>query len=60
MVFQEHSLFPWLTVEDNVAFGLKMKGVPADERRARAREVLAGCGSSQVRASTIRTSSRAA
>src|SRR3954468_19065741 len=24
MVFQEHSLFPWLNVEDNVGFGLKM------------------------------------
>jgi len=41
MVFQEHSLFPWLNVEDNVAFGLRMKGAPAAERRARAQEVLA-------------------
>jgi ABC-type nitrate/sulfonate/bicarbonate transport system ATPase subunit len=41
MVFQEHSLFPWLNVEDNVAFGLKMKGVAPAERRERAREVLA-------------------
>jgi NitT/TauT family transport system ATP-binding protein len=40
MVFQEHSLFPWLAVEDNVAFGLKMKGTPLWERRERAREVL--------------------
>jgi len=40
MVFQEHSLFPWLSVTDNVAFGLKMKGVAPDERRARVREVL--------------------
>ncbi len=40
MVFQEHSLFPWLDVEDNVAFGLKMKGVDASERRRRAGEVL--------------------
>ena len=42
MVFQEHSLFPWLNVEDNVAFGLKMKGVAPAERRERAREVLFG------------------
>ena len=40
MVFQEHSLFPWLNVEDNVAFGLKMKGVEPAQRRRRAGEVL--------------------
>ncbi|MFN3865446.1 MAG: ABC transporter ATP-binding protein [Demequina sp.] len=32
MVFQEHALFPWLSVKDNVAFGLKNAGVPASER----------------------------
>ena len=36
MVFQEHSLFPWLTVLDNVAFGLEMRGVPRAERIDRA------------------------
>ncbi|MFM9881992.1 MAG: ABC transporter ATP-binding protein [Burkholderiales bacterium] len=40
MVFQEHSLFPWLNVLDNVAFGLKMKGVPLPERARRTHEVL--------------------
>jgi ABC-type nitrate/sulfonate/bicarbonate transport system ATPase subunit len=40
MVFQEHSLFPWLTVEDNVIFGLRMKGMGIDERWRRGREVL--------------------
>jgi|LNFM01.1.fsa_nt_gb NitT/TauT family transport system ATP-binding protein len=40
MVFQEHSLFPWLNVEDNVAFGLKMKGIDPAERRRRAGEVI--------------------
>lgn len=37
MVFQEHGLFPWLTVLDNVAFGLEMQGVERAERRLRAR-----------------------
>lgn len=32
MVFQSYSLFPWLTVQKNVEFGLKMKGVSAKER----------------------------
>jgi len=40
MVFQEHSLFPWLTVEDNVVFGLKMKRESRLERWRRGREVL--------------------
>jgi NitT/TauT family transport system ATP-binding protein len=44
MLFQEHSLFPWLSVEDNVAFGLTVQGVPTAERRARAREILRTVG----------------
>jgi len=32
MVFQEGALFPWLEVQDNVEFGLKMAGIPKDER----------------------------
>jgi len=36
LVFQEHSLFPWMTVLDNVAFGLEMEGVARQERRAQA------------------------
>lgn len=33
MVFQEGALFPWLKVIDNVEFGLKMAGIPKDERK---------------------------
>jgi NitT/TauT family transport system ATP-binding protein len=32
MVFQQYALFPWLTVLENVGFGLKMKGVPKARR----------------------------
>jgi NitT/TauT family transport system ATP-binding protein len=32
-VFQEHGVFPWMTVLDNVAFGLRMTGTGAAERR---------------------------
>ena len=35
LVFQEHGVFPWLTVLDNVAFGLEMQGVGKEERRSR-------------------------
>ena len=36
MIFQSYALFPWKTVRANVEFGLRMKGVSAAERRARA------------------------
>ena len=39
MVFQQYALFPWLTVAENVAFGLKLK-VPAAERRATAQQFI--------------------
>lgn len=32
MVFQQYALFPWLSVLENVAFGLKMKGLDLKER----------------------------
>jgi NitT/TauT family transport system ATP-binding protein len=36
MIFQQYALFPWLTVRQNVEFGLRIKGVPAVERREKA------------------------
>ena len=35
MVFQNYALYPHMTVEENIAFGLKLRRVPKDERRAR-------------------------
>jgi NitT/TauT family transport system ATP-binding protein len=40
MVFQQHTLLPWLDTLRNVAFPLKMKGVPRAERDERARSLL--------------------
>jgi NitT/TauT family transport system ATP-binding protein len=37
LLFQELGLFPWLTVRQNVEFGLKMAGVSKEERKDRAR-----------------------
>ncbi|VCU68716.1 Aliphatic sulfonates import ATP-binding protein SsuB [Pigmentiphaga humi] len=33
-VFQEESLFPWLTAEQNVGYGSRIRGVPAERRKA--------------------------
>jgi NitT/TauT family transport system ATP-binding protein len=44
VVFQHHTLFPWKTVFANVEFGLKMRGVPAEERAARVKKILGQVG----------------
>jgi ABC-type nitrate/sulfonate/bicarbonate transport system ATPase subunit len=43
-VFQEPSTFPWLTVYDNVATGLRIKGAPADAVVAKVRDIIAMVG----------------
>jgi len=40
LIFQEHGLFPWLTVIENVEFGMRMMGVNRKERRERADKYL--------------------
>lgn len=44
LVFQEHALFPWMTVLDNVAFGLEMAGVGRRQRRVEAGKFLQKVG----------------
>lgn len=44
MVFQSYTLFPWLTVRDNVCFGLREKGLPPQEQHAIAQRFIAKVG----------------
>jgi ABC-type nitrate/sulfonate/bicarbonate transport system ATPase subunit len=44
MVFQSYSSYPWLSVLDNVAFGLKLRGLPRAERDKEARAWIAKVG----------------
>lgn len=44
MVFQSYTLFPWLTVAENVAFGLRERGISQKERSSIAREWLEKVG----------------
>jgi spermidine/putrescine transport system ATP-binding protein len=41
MVFQQYALFPHMSIYDNVAFGLKVKGVPRSEHQKRVDDILA-------------------
>jgi len=48
VVFQKDSVFPWMSVLDNVEYGLRCRGVLAAERRSAARHYLARVGLSEV------------
>jgi NitT/TauT family transport system ATP-binding protein len=50
MVFQEYALFPWMTVEQNIGFGLEIKRVPRPEIKRRVDELLALLSLSDFRA----------
>jgi NitT/TauT family transport system ATP-binding protein len=47
MVFQHYTLYPWMSVQDNTEFGLKLQGVPKRERREQASYYLSVVGLSQ-------------
>ena len=49
MVFQEYALFPWMTVEQNVAFGLEIRKRPAAEIREKVSSLLAMLNLSEFR-----------
>ena len=44
MVFQSFALLPWMPVIDNVAFGLKVRGVDKQTRHSIAKRLLASVG----------------
>ena len=44
MVFQSYTLFPWLTIQQNVEFGPRLRGMAAGQRTALARRYLAQVG----------------
>jgi ABC-type nitrate/sulfonate/bicarbonate transport system ATPase subunit len=44
MVFQQYTSFAWLTVRQNVEYGLRLRGIPAAEREAQADKYLEAVG----------------
>lgn len=53
VVFQEHALLPWLSVADNVAFSLKLKGLKANEMKTQVDSILNTVGLAHVANSNI-------
>jgi putative spermidine/putrescine transport system ATP-binding protein len=48
MVFQSYALFPHLSARDNIAYGLKLRGMAATERKARAEQLLELIGMAEL------------
>src|SRR5207248_9961571 len=44
MVFQKYTSFPWLTVADNIAYGMKINGMPEAQRRQTVERLLEAVG----------------
>jgi NitT/TauT family transport system ATP-binding protein len=44
MVFQKYTSFPWLSVADNIAYGLKINGVPADKSKETVAQLIQAVG----------------
>ena len=44
MVFQHYTLYPWMNVQENAEFGLKLQGIPKKERREKASYYLSVVG----------------
>ena len=59
MVFQHHALFPNLSVEENVAFGLEARGVARAERQTRAGDALLAVGLAGIGPRPVRSLSGA-
>jgi NitT/TauT family transport system ATP-binding protein len=51
LIFQGRSVFPWMTVEDNISYGLKLTGVARAERHRRSTELLRMIGIERFRKS---------
>jgi len=50
IVFQEQGVFPWMTVLENTAFGLRVRGIAREERHAVARRILKDVGIAEFEA----------
>ncbi len=56
MVFQSYTSFPWLTVEKNIEFGLRLREEPEEKRRETVERYLRATGLLAFRTSTPKSS----